>query len=266
MQEKQRLFRKVSSIYLKTLIIFSTIFPTGPYTHKIHLGMRMAKLIVHFATIALLPVLIGIPDPGMGFVVERLFTPNATIQNSKNGPLQIGTVENGSYALNQSGVAVFQLGDAEWRVDCATLPCTAQSDPITFVANAQNQLVLAATDHKGARISLKRFNRTRDFEIPGQITLTDFDIDQLRMGGSLIFEVDEFIVASVDMTGFGTIEKFMNWMSNGQNMPEKSVQSPLEYMQTTLDAANAPRDILVPYTKPQVQFAIREQNGNPFVP
>lgn len=211
-------------------------------------------------------VLICTSSAVFSFSVDVLFTPDAVVKKSKYGSVQVGRFDYGSYVFSHDGTAVFTIGKTEWDIDCHITPCHAQSGDFRILWNDNDQLILDAGEKSRGRISLKRSNRTRDFAGGVDAPLTDFEVDQLRRGGLMIIEIDEFIVASLDLTGIGTVLEFMAWAKNGQERLAQQYPSPLGYMQTVVESANAPRDILVPFTKPQVQFAIREQNGNPFVP
>ena len=207
-----------------------------------------------------------VPTGGYCFSAEIPFSSGAVVKTGSQGTLQFGNAGGGDYVINQYGEAVFNIGTTEWDLDCRNLPCRAQSGPFILSWTQNHELVLKTLENQDGRMSLKRSNRTRDFLSSGPAPLSNFEVDQLRLGGFLIIEKNEFIVATLNLTGIGTVLDFMNWADNDQKLPVKIEPSPLEYMQTMVDYAAAPRDILVPFTKPQVQFAIREQHGNPFVP
>lgn len=207
-----------------------------------------------------------VPLAANSFNVETLYTPKAAILFQQNQMVQIGPLSVGKYALNKNETALIDLGHTEWIVDCSTENCSAESGPVALVWTAENQMSMNVGTIETARVSLKRSNRTRDFFVDDETELSEAEIHLLRTGGILIFEQDEFIVASVNFTDFDVVFRFVQWLRADQRIDPITIKSHLSYLGTIQDIANAPPNILVPFTKPQVQFAVRGQNGNPFVP
>ena len=203
-------------------------------------------------------------------------------------------VENGKleYDLSIDGPALFFKRQSAaryvlWRVDCA-LPlrdCVAKSNGLALRIDAKGKAHLFAAKPHGARVSLQMKNYVLDSPKLLSDSLSAAQIVQLAKPKSfVVVESGDQVILRTPTEGIDQVISYLNWMnkplartlrdarlwpdfqSRNLSKARMSLESleRLEVLQRRHAAAPNRQSVLVPSTKPQIEFAIGAQNGNSY--
>lgn len=169
----------------------------------------------------------------------------------------VGQVQGISYAISENGLGVFQARETQWVVRCSVRSCVARSDSLFLVVDASG--VSVDTDLTG-NISVWQ-NRTSQ-PLPKGRPLALFERDTLLAAKSIVLTdpnaasiVEPF---TLSVAGVGVVVAYMEmWLSR------EIIETPTRYLALAEGRNIADPSRLVPFTKPQIEFAIRSQVDPP---
>ncbi len=167
------------------------------------------------------------------------------------------------YAVSSNGLAVFSTEETDWLVHCGGSACIAYAQGAAIYLQARDWGVIANKGRHVAAVQRKR----ELYPIPVQKALSTSEHMRLLSGDRLIFQTDKTEnlsdATAVSLDGINVV---MRYMSTMVGVNSSFGQDPTPKALVQLEMADAQRQSgfaqLVPFTKPQVEFAIRAQTGN----
>ncbi len=156
-----------------------------------------------------------------------------------------------------------------WRIACPSI-CVGYNDAVTISLSDDKRLQMHRPVPEGARISLLHGQRTIDMPDLFTKPIPNDRVHDMSRGGHILIEKDWKIATSFKTDGLSQVLSYLRWRAAGAQgawpqTEQVATTSPFYHLQIEQERQYAPHDQLVPNTKPQIQFAIRAQNGIPFV-
>lgn len=155
------------------------------------------------------------------------------------------------YVVSPNGTAFFDTRATEWDVVCAAGSCRAVSGPISVVLDQTGWHLETAS--QGAVFHWRARVRRA---IPIQKPLNQLELQSLEAGGALQVAQQ---ATRLDMTGFHVVALYMRTISGVLGQPV--VADTLSHHKIAQDYQQSAVAQLVPFTKPQIEFAIRAQTS-----
>ncbi len=149
---------------------------------------------------------------------------------------------------------------ASWQVHCNTVKCVAFNGGLSLSPTGDGLLVLTTTDGRPARVSLIDGSGTRDLSPLLGRPLSRADLARtLGPAPRLMVERRD---KRTDFLSFDMFPQIADALLAGQPAPSEG-----QHMQMHQGARGALDHTetwqMMPHTKPQIEFAIRAQNGSP---
>lgn len=152
-----------------------------------------------------------------------------------------------------------------WSMDCSDAGnCIAQHPGLQVAITPSGQVALLGNFPQDARLSYLLDGMIADtprvFSEPIDALLESYLVE----GGQLLIETPDENVEILDLTGFDAIVALLRDLS-GRHLIEEQPTIMSRYESLHHSSKDDPY-VFLPATKPQIQFAIRAQGGNPFRP
>ena len=168
----------------------------------------------------------------------------------------IGRIGNVAYSISDGGHGIFRTNTSQWLVFCEDGICDAHTENFGLHLDDTG---LTIESHLPGIITIWK-NRTSQ-SLRSSVPLEFFERATLLSGGDLV--IVQTNLASIEnptrysIDGIETILRYME-ISRG----DVALESPISHLELLNDQHSLAPPQLVPFTKPQIEFAIRAQQDD----